>query len=129
MEKSEKIQKYKDIFTHQLIDLSQNFLGLERFFQKNAPQLAPTLKHRKPDIISPNLLTTRDLVLSHSGIAMLPDFLIQSELKKKKVVPVFPKAKKLFGTTDIAFKKYRNLRHYEKLFWEHCITNHSEGAD
>lgn len=120
------IDSYKQLPSKALIDLTDDFLGLRLFLEKNSPPQAAALKERRPDIIAPNLGVVKQIVLSGYGISMLPDFLVSKEVQSGKLVKVFSAAKPLYGTLDVAYRTNRTLRFCESLFIKYLRANYNE---
>lgn len=118
----EPIRSCRDLLDKSLIDLDEQFMGIGTFVAKNARTLLSTLRRRRPDIIAPNLRVAKSVMMAGFGIAMLPDFLVEKEVKDKKVARVLEHLKPLSGGMDVAHRIHRTLRLCEKLFIHHLIT-------
>lgn len=111
LKQSGPFKSAKDILDSYLIDFDQDFLCLKPWFYKNFPNQARYLGHRTPNITAPNHLMVKALILSGTGIAILPEPLIKRELKKDILVQLMPQKKSLEVTMDLAVKKVRSPNH------------------
>lgn len=116
------IKSYKDLVQKDLIDIHKDFLGLSTFIRKNAKEYLATLKHREPNIVCPNIAMIHSMILEGHGIAMLPNFLVEKDLKSGRLVKLFKSAKSLTGGLDVAYRTNRTLRLCERLFVEHVSS-------
>lgn len=126
LEKHGLISSYKDLLDKDLIDLTDDFLGLRTFLEKNSKKSAVQLKRRRPSIVAPNLSVAKSIVTSGYGISMLPDYLVSKECKAGKIIKLFPSAKPLCGVLDVAFRSNRTLRLCERLFIKYLESQYRE---
>jgi len=116
------IKTVKDILDKKLIDLSEDFICLSSFLRKRSKTLIPTLKHRRPDVIVPNFEIAKHTILSGYGVGMLPNFMIEVEVKKGSIVQLFPSAKTFYAGLDIACRTNRTPRLCEELFVKYVYS-------
>ncbi len=110
------INTYKKVIECDLVDISEEMMGLTTFFGKNSKNLLATLKHRRPAVVAPNLEVVTEVIVSGFGVGMIPDHRAAPLLKAKKLVKLMPDAKSLFGGLDIAYRTNRTIRLSERLF-------------
>ncbi len=112
------IKTCKDILDKELIDLTEDFVCLSAFLNKRSKSLVATLKHRRPNVVVPSLEIAKHVILSGYGIGMLPDFMIEGEVRRGTITNLLPSSKLFHAGLDIAFRTNRTLRLCEKLFIE-----------
>ncbi len=108
----------KALLQADLIDIDETFTCLTPWIQKHDPTLIPALDNKHPAIIAPDFTAIKDLVLAHQGIAVLPKYLIEKELKTGKLIQLLPTKETLHVTLDLAIPRGRPLRLCEELFQE-----------
>lgn len=117
------IEGFRDVLSRNLVDLSDELPCLSTFFKKNAPRWLPSLKHRRPNVIAPNLEVVKQILLSGYGLAMLPDFLVCEEVRSRRLVRLLPSSKSLVGILDVAYRTNRTLPLCEHLFVDHLASS------
>jgi len=116
-------RRYADILKAELLDLHEDFTTLTPWFKKNAPQLVASLRHRKPNATAPSHRTLKQMIETGFGMAVLPEYLVQSE---EEIVPVFSSAKFITSGLDLAYRTNKTLRLCERLVVEELKTTRSK---
>lgn len=119
------IRTYKRLVESHLVDLTEDFICIGTFLRKNAPRLAPSLMHRKPNVAVPNHSVMKEIVVSGFGVAILPDYFVKKELKKGQLVPVMPGGKSVYAGLDLAYRAHKTLRMPERLFIDYVKDTYS----
>lgn len=112
------INNLNDVITADLIDIDKTFTCFTPWFQKHNPKLTQKLDEKRPVIIVPDFQITRKLVLLGQGIAVIPKYLIEDDIKKGKLVQILPKLSTLQVSVDCATLKVKRERLCEVLFLE-----------
>jgi len=120
------IKTFKDITDKNLVDLTANFVCLSSYLRKRSKTLVPTLKHRRPDVTAPNFEIVKQIILSGYGIGMIPDFMVEKEVKKGSLVSLFPSSKMFHAGLDIAYRTNRTLRLCEDLFIKYIHSHETK---
>jgi len=123
LKKVGSIKNYKKILSCDLIDLDENFICIGTFLRKNAKNIAPRLKYQKPNTIVSNHLIAKQIVSAGHGIAILPDYFVEDEVKREKFIQLMPSAKSIFSGLDLAYRTNKTLRLCEKLFIKYIQEN------
>ncbi|MCX6125922.1 MAG: LysR family transcriptional regulator, partial [Proteobacteria bacterium] len=110
------IDTFRKVIECDLIDISEEMLGLTTFINKNAKTLLATIKHRRPAVVAPNLEVVKEIVLAGFGVAMIPDHLAARDVKAGRLIKLLPNAKSTYGRLDIAYRTNRSIRLCERLF-------------
>jgi DNA-binding transcriptional LysR family regulator len=92
VEEKNPINNLYDVMTADLIDIDKTFTCFSPWIQKHTPKLSQKLIEKQPVVIVPDFLITRKLVLLGLGIAVMPRYLIQQDLKKGKLMQITTKA-------------------------------------
>ena len=122
-QKTHSIRDYKQILEETIIDLTDNFACFATWYRKNCKKLLPSLLHRTPDIVAPNFLVVKELVLSGIGMGILPDYLVAEEFKTKKLVKLMKTDKQIFAGIDVAYRTNKTLRLCEKLVVDFALEH------
>jgi DNA-binding transcriptional LysR family regulator len=68
------------------------------------------LNLRYPKIVVKNHLTIKRQIIEKMGAGMMPEMMIQDELKSGELVNVIPNSKPIYSQIDIAVKRERNKK-------------------
>lgn len=112
-------RSYKQLIEADLIDITEDFVCIGTYFKKNAPKLAPSLRHRRPNIAVPNHNVMHQVICSGYGIAIMPDYFVADDLKKGKIVNLMPSSKPVYAGLDLAYRTNKTLRLAERIFLEY----------
>lgn len=85
---SEKINGFSDLANHKLLDFSEDFIAFTSILKNSSKSTITALMKRKPDIVVDSNEVMRELVLKNMGIAVVPKYLVEPDLKNNKIVKV-----------------------------------------
>ncbi|PCJ19523.1 MAG: hypothetical protein COB02_07195 [Candidatus Cloacimonadota bacterium] len=89
-----KINSFKDLIEHSLIEFGENFLSFGTWLKHNQKKsILDELRKKQASIIIEDDIGIKEMLLNHLGIGILPSYLIQNELKDKTLIPIL-KSKK-----------------------------------
>ena len=114
--KEKGVKSPKDLLNLKLVDFNSDFPLLQSWALLNSSPLARTLVRRKPFFEIQNLAGMLEVVKRGVGVALLPKFLVESEVKAKRLKKVFPKLKDCFYPVSLVVQKQGTLKLYERLF-------------
>ena len=120
--KVEAIKEPRDLLDKSLVDLTDDFVCLSAYLNKNSKSLIPKLKHRRPSVLVPSFEIAKHVIGSGFGIGMLPDFIVEKELARGPFVKLLPSSKLFHAGLDIAYRTNRTLRLCEKLFIQSLLS-------
>lgn len=112
------LKSIRDVASKELIDIDSHFTCFTPWISYHDEASLALLETKKPAISVPNFLLIRDLVLEGQGIGVLPQYLIEEDLKRKTLVQVLPKLLPLRVWVNGAKERGIKPRLCEELFLE-----------
>lgn len=119
------LQRYRpittvhDVISADLIDIDTQFTCFTPWVKAHDVNAFSQLQQRTPTITVPDFLAIRTLLLSGQGIAVMPKYLIEEELKNGAIIQLLPELLALRVWVHCAIEQSRELRLAEKLFITH----------
>lgn len=114
-----RIATYNDLVKADLIDQDEELWAWTDWFTAHFPKGVAHLRQTKPRIAVHSYLAMKAVVMGGFGIAVLPEWLIQDELKEGSLVRLFPRKKALHFDLAIVHRVSKKLRHCEKILLSH----------
>lgn len=116
------LKHLSDLLGCDLIDIDTHFTCFTPWIKKHSPKLISKLAEKSPTLIVPDFQAIKELALLDQGIAILPRYLIESELKTGRIIQVFPSLATLRVGVDCATLKGKRERLAETLFLEALVN-------
>ena len=92
-----------------LIDFDRDSPNIRHWLKKNSKNYRSILASKHADYIVEDNECVKRLALLNAGLAMLPEYMIADELRRKKLVKVFPQSQPTLIGVDLALRKKKNI--------------------
>jgi len=112
------ISNSKQILNANLVDISEDFACFQTWYRKNFPSQVSSLLHRKPNVVIPDHRAIAEIVSNGYGLALIPDYIAQSNQFKSKLIEVMSSSKPVSTGLDVAYRTHKSTRLAERLFIE-----------
>lgn len=106
-----------------LIDFDDDLPNIKHWLKKNSRNWQTISQNLSAIFVIENYSSVKQLVLSGMGIATLPSYLVEAELKSGALMAPFPNAKPTMVGLDFALKHQKNLSLPLKAFRSYIAGN------
>lgn len=118
LENQGPFEEIGQILKANLIDIDESYTCLGAWIGKSAPKFLTELQGTSPAIVIPDFHAIRQLVLDDQGIAVLPRYLIEDDLKRGTLIQVLPDLESLRVGVDAAVLRGGSKRLCDQKFLE-----------
>lgn len=118
MKNKETISSVSQLLTLDLLDQDPSWWSWTQWFECHFPHATASLHRLKPRVAVPSYTALKEIVMAGFGVAMLPEYLIQEEIKAKSLVRLWPRKKSLKFDLCLVYRKTKQLQVFEELFLE-----------
>jgi DNA-binding transcriptional LysR family regulator len=114
------IKDYEDLCRNDHLALGERIGSLRMWLKKNCDKpLDHAVDKIEPLVLAENMSIFNDMVLRGMGIGLCYKELLQTELNRRQLVRLFPKAKPIYITLDICRRKVKSNNLLMDTFWEY----------
>lgn len=110
------LDTYRKIAEGDIVDFAEDFTCMAIWMRKNAPRCISALTHRRPAVTLRDHHGLAEIVRHDGGIALLPELLVERDLRAGRLVQLMPRSKPVFVGVDVAVRKSRRHRRVHRLF-------------
>lgn len=127
LKNKETISSVSQLLKLDLLDQDPAWWSWTQWFECHFPNAIASLHHLSPRIAIPSYTALKEVVMNGFGIAMLPEYLIQEELKAKSLMRLWPRKKSLKFDLCLVHRKTKQLQVPEELLLE-VLRNSQEAT-
>jgi DNA-binding transcriptional LysR family regulator len=105
------------------IDFDEDLPNIKHWLKKNSRNWQTITRDLSAEFVIENYSSVKQLVLSGLGVATLPSYLIDAELKSGALMAPFPNAKPTIVGLDFALQHHKNYTLPLKTFCSHIAVH------
>jgi DNA-binding transcriptional LysR family regulator len=103
-----------------LIDIDEVYTCFTPWVKWHDPKALTVLDQKKPIITVPDFVAIKELVLSDQGVAVVPRYLIEKEIRSKKIIQVLPNSKPYALVLTALLFEEREIDAVKSCLFKHC---------
>ncbi len=117
------IKTCADVLECDLIDQDPDWWCWADWLGEHFPKAVATLRKRSPRLTVTNYPSMKTTLLAGFGIAVLPEYLVEDELKKGSLVRLFPRKKSMQFDLTLAHRHTKVLRKCEQQLLQYVVRS------